>query len=134
MQDLLQIDFLNCASIASVQALLLAGHYLLTTEHPTRCYNVVGLACRIAVGLSLHSQSQTAHLAMIEQEVRRRVWYACIQLEMLVDADSNPSVQLIKTSQDRLHDPWSTSSATDNGRCTSSYGHRRRASQRRVAV
>lgn len=82
MQDLLQEDLLDSASIAHVQTLLLSGHYLLTTEHPTRCYNIVGVACRIAVGLGLHSPGDSMHLPVLHQEVRRRVWYACLQLEM----------------------------------------------------
>ncbi|KAH7336658.1 fungal-specific transcription factor domain-containing protein [Rhexocercosporidium sp. MPI-PUGE-AT-0058] len=84
MQELLHEEFLDYASIAHVQALLLSGHYLLTTEHPTRCYNVVGLACRIAVGLGLHSYSHLVRFSVIEKEMRRRVWYACLQLEMTV--------------------------------------------------
>lgn len=82
MQDLLHADFLDYSSIAHVQVLLLSGHYLLTTEHPTRCYNIVGLACRIAVGLGLNSDNASMRFSVIEREVRRRVWYACLQIEM----------------------------------------------------
>jgi hypothetical protein len=82
MHELLHANFLDYASIAHIQTLLLSGHYLLTTEHPTRCYNIVGLACRIAVGLGLHSSGHSERFTVVEQEIRRRTWYACLQLEM----------------------------------------------------
>uniref|UniRef100_A0A093XWI4 Positive regulator of purine utilization n=2 Tax=Talaromyces marneffei TaxID=37727 RepID=A0A093XWI4_TALMA len=56
MKDLLN-DALDGGSISHVQALLLAGHYLLCTQYPSRCWNIVGTACRMAVGLGLQASS-----------------------------------------------------------------------------
>ncbi|KAH7121477.1 fungal-specific transcription factor domain-containing protein [Dactylonectria macrodidyma] len=84
MKDLLHIELLDNGSIAHVQALLLAVHYLLCTQYPTRCYNIMGLACRMAVGLGLHSNKFSERSSFTETELRRRVWYGCLQMEMQV--------------------------------------------------
>jgi hypothetical protein len=82
MMTLLQMDMLDKGELAHVQTLLLAGHYLLTSEYPIRCYNIVGLACRASVGLGLHSERRADRRSLLENEVRRRVWYGCLQMEM----------------------------------------------------
>ncbi|PVI02836.1 hypothetical protein DM02DRAFT_640994 [Periconia macrospinosa] len=84
MRNLLHVEWLDHGSTAHVQALLLAGHYMLTTEYPNRCYNVVGLACRMAVGMGMHSDRHAKHRSAVENEIRRRVWFGCLQMEMTV--------------------------------------------------
>jgi hypothetical protein len=81
MKDLLN-DAFDGGSISHVQALLLAGHYLLCTQYPSRCWNIVGTACRMAVGLGLHSSKFSSPSCTLEAEIRRRVWYGCYQLDM----------------------------------------------------
>jgi hypothetical protein len=82
MRSLLQADILDQADLSHVQALLLAGHYLLTSEYPVRCYNIVGLACRSAMGLGLYTERHADQRSAAENEIRRRVWYGCLQMEM----------------------------------------------------
>lgn len=82
MSRLLRFDILDSGSIAHVQALLLVGQYLLCTHYPTKCWNVVGLACRMAVGLGLQSSRNLEGASGLEIEMRRRVWYACVQMDM----------------------------------------------------
>jgi len=82
MRSLLQRDILDQGDLAHVQALLLAGHYSLTSEYPIRCYNIVGLACRSALGLGLHTERHADQRSVVENEIRRRVWYGCLQMEM----------------------------------------------------
>ncbi|QGI70418.1 hypothetical protein CEK27_002747 [Fusarium fujikuroi] len=84
MRSLLQMDVLDKGDLSHVQALLLAGDYAHSSEHPIRCYNTVGLACRIAVGLGLHTDRHADQRSVMENEVRRRVWYGCLHLEMAV--------------------------------------------------
>ncbi|KAF5643412.1 transcription activator acu-15 [Fusarium tjaetaba] len=84
MRSLLQMDILDKGDLSHVQALLLAGHYALSSEYPIRCYNIIGLACRIAVGLGLHTERHADQRSVMENEVRRRVWYGCLQMEMTV--------------------------------------------------
>ncbi|KAF6816921.1 fungal specific transcription factor, partial [Colletotrichum sojae] len=47
VRRLLDGDILDNSSVSLVQVLLLVSHYLLTTQYPTRCYNMIGLACRM---------------------------------------------------------------------------------------
>lgn len=82
IKTLLRFDILDSGSIGQVQALLLVGQYLLGTQYPTRCWNVVGLACRMAISLGLQSASFSRDSSEVEAEVRRRVWYACLQMDM----------------------------------------------------
>ncbi|KAK2686063.1 hypothetical protein QWA68_015303 [Fusarium oxysporum] len=84
VRSLLQMDVLDKGDLSHVQALLLAGHYALSSEYPIRCYNIIGLACRIAVGLGLHTERHADQRSVMENEVRRRVWYGCLQMEMTV--------------------------------------------------
>ncbi|KAK6445734.1 hypothetical protein FP744_10001983 [Trichoderma asperellum] len=84
MKSLLQIDILDKGDLSHIQALLLVGHYALSGEYPIRCYNIVGLACRIAMGLGLHTERHADQRSVTENEVRRRVWYGCLQMEMTV--------------------------------------------------
>ena len=84
MRSLLQIDVLDKGDLSHVQALLLAAQFAISSEHPIRCYNIVGLACRIAVGLGLHTEKNAHRRSTLENEIRRRVWYGCLQMEMTV--------------------------------------------------
>ncbi|RGP67583.1 transcription activator acu-15 [Fusarium sporotrichioides] len=84
MKSLLQMDILDKGDLSHVQALLLAAQFAISSEYPTRCYNIVGLACRIAVGLGLHKERHADKRSNLENEVRRRVWYGCLQMEMTI--------------------------------------------------
>ncbi|KIW44027.1 uncharacterized protein PV06_05070 [Exophiala oligosperma] len=85
MKDLLQIPILDSGNLAYVQALLLAGQHLHCTQYPTQCWNVVGLACRMALGLGLHCENGNENGGIsLETEIKRRVWYGCVQMDMHV--------------------------------------------------
>jgi hypothetical protein len=47
-----------------------------------RCWNCIGVACRIAQGLGLHVDQTPAQKSSLGQEMRRRVWYACMMLDV----------------------------------------------------
>ncbi|KAH7035473.1 fungal-specific transcription factor domain-containing protein [Microdochium trichocladiopsis] len=81
---LMKMDLLENGSLAHVQALLLVGQYLTCTHYPTQCWNIVGFACRMAIGLGLQSSRNDAGLSDLELEVRRRTWYGCVQMDMTV--------------------------------------------------
>jgi hypothetical protein len=49
-----------------------------------RCWNCIGVACRIAQGLGLHVDQSPAQKSSLGQEMRRRVWYACMMLDVYV--------------------------------------------------
>lgn len=84
VRDLLDAEILDHSSISHLQVLLLVSHYLLTTQYPTRCYNMIGLACRMAVGLGLHLDKSGPGRSEVEKQVRRRLWHGCFQVEMSV--------------------------------------------------
>ncbi|KAF6781429.1 fungal specific transcription factor domain-containing protein, partial [Colletotrichum musicola] len=81
VRRLLDSDILDSSSVSLVQVLLLVSHYLLTTQYPTRCYNMIGLACRMAVGLGLHLDKPGSGRMEAETQMRRRLWHGCVQME-----------------------------------------------------
>ncbi len=86
-KSLLSFDMLGRGSIGLVQALLLMGQYLQSTESSGLCWNVVGLAIRVAQRIGLHlGPSDSTHgyatcgrsgglqgMDQMEIEIRRRV-------------------------------------------------------------
>lgn len=86
VRGLLQFDLLDNGSIACVQALLLFGLYLQCTNFPERCWNIIGLAYRMAVGLGLQSAVPPEGATPLEIAMRRRVWHACVQMDMCVQS------------------------------------------------
>lgn len=81
---LLRIDCLDHGDLALVQALLIMAHYLQSTNLPTRCWNVAGVAYRMAQGLGLHVEVPDGDrgLPSLNKEMRKRVWYGCVCLDM----------------------------------------------------
>ncbi|ETS80716.1 hypothetical protein PFICI_08245 [Pestalotiopsis fici W106-1] len=84
MEELVNMELVGGNSLAHVQAFLLVGQYLLCTQYPSRCWNVSGLACRMAMGLGLQTKTYPEGLLPIEVEIRRRVWYGCAQMDMFI--------------------------------------------------
>lgn len=82
IRNLLHLDILDSGSISHVQALLLVGQYLLCTHYPTQCWNVIGLACRMAIGLGLQLDNSADDVSEAEKQIRCRVWYGCVQMDM----------------------------------------------------
>jgi len=81
-QDYLHIDILDQGSLALVQTLLIITQYLQSTHSPSRCWNSLGLACRIGQGLGLHVEDSAAKLDPTQVELRRRVWHGCNVMDM----------------------------------------------------
>lgn len=82
MKSLMNIDILDSGSLAHVQALLMVSIYLQCTAFPKRCWNVIGMAHRMAVGLGLQSRRRFNGLSALEREMRWRAWCACVQMDM----------------------------------------------------
>ena len=81
-RDLLHIDVLDHGSLAMVQTLLIVTQYLQSTESPSRCWNSLGFACRLAQGLGLHVEDTLTVRAGREREIRRRIWHGCNIMDM----------------------------------------------------
>lgn len=81
-QSLLTLDFLESESLGVVQTLLILTLYLQSTPFAWRCWNSVGIACRLAQGAGLHTEVSCVRGSPIEAEIRKRVWHSCVVLEM----------------------------------------------------
>ncbi|KAF9894251.1 hypothetical protein FE257_007753 [Aspergillus nanangensis] len=78
---LLQPTLLRDWAIEHVQALVLATRYLQGSNCSDECWNVLGLAGRIAYGLRLHQEPPETDPPPV-RETKRRVWYAIYTLDM----------------------------------------------------
>lgn len=78
-KSFISIGLLEHNSLSVVQTLLIVALYLQSTAFPDRCWNSVGIACRLAQGLGLHIGSKGGSL---EAQVRQRTWYCCVILDM----------------------------------------------------
>jgi hypothetical protein len=78
------LDILELSTLGVVQTLLISALYLQSSPYPSRCWNSVGVACRVALGLGLHGSDILASLKPLESDIRRRTWHGCVMLDMLV--------------------------------------------------
>jgi len=75
-----------------VQAGLLMGIYLQSTERYSKCWNLVGLTIRLAQNMGLHLEVVEARRrgllspdsSQFEAEMRARLWYGCVILDTYV--------------------------------------------------
>lgn len=74
-------DILDSSSLPAVQLLLLQGVYLQSSRYATRCWNVVGLAIRVAQSLGLHIHSEREGETQLDREMNRRIWHTCVMLD-----------------------------------------------------
>lgn len=81
-RGLVPIDTLDVASLPAVQMLLLTAVYLQSTTYSSRCWNIVGLAIRVAQSVGLHlNRSASGTGNQLDREMRRRIWYTCVILD-----------------------------------------------------
>ncbi|KAK6459482.1 putative transcriptional regulatory protein [Scheffersomyces xylosifermentans] len=84
-QELLRFHLMDTGSVLLVQALLLTGQFLQATTRSAGCWNIIGLAIRIAQGLGLHSEQNLASTrSCIEKEIRKRLWHGCLLMDRIV--------------------------------------------------
>ncbi|KAH6894647.1 fungal-specific transcription factor domain-containing protein [Thelonectria olida] len=88
------IDLLDMNNIGVVQALLLVALALQGTPFPNRCWNAVGVACRVAQGLGLHTDVNRQHGESREKEMRRRTWYGCVTMDFMTFGRPNMTTNL----------------------------------------
>ncbi|KAI0534430.1 fungal-specific transcription factor domain-containing protein [Xylaria digitata] len=78
------LDLLDFNNIGLVQVLLLVTIFLQSTRYPSRCWNAIGIACRVALGLGLHINTPRRQRSPLEIEISRRTWQGCVILDMYV--------------------------------------------------
>lgn len=81
-QALIQADFLCTAEIATLQALCLYVLALRHYEGPRKCWAMTGLVIRIAQSMGLHRDGELLGLSPLETEIRRRVWWVVVTLDV----------------------------------------------------
>ncbi|OHW95624.1 fungal specific transcription factor domain-containing protein [Colletotrichum incanum] len=105
----LGVDLLDKNNLGVVQTLLLCGLVMQGTPFPDRCWNAIGIACRIAQGLGLHMEaSREPGNVTLEKEIRRRTWQGCVILDTLVSMTfGRPTVAACLSDNDLLPRPQS---------------------------
>lgn len=84
-QKCLRFHLMNSGSVLLVQALLLTGQFLQASSGLAGCWNIVGLAIRIAQGLGLHlDQNYASTKSLIDREIRKRLWQGCLLMDRIV--------------------------------------------------
>ncbi|KAJ5155295.1 hypothetical protein N7492_008098 [Penicillium capsulatum] len=78
------LDLLDTSTIGVVQTLLIIALLLQSTPYPNRCWNAIGVACRVAQGLGLHEQATHRYMKPLEKEIRHRTWHGCVIMDMIV--------------------------------------------------
>jgi hypothetical protein len=75
-------DVLDCSSLPVLQMVLLQGIYLQSTTEVSRCWNVIGVATRMAQSLGLHlDQTYQRQKTTYAREMGRRLWHSCLVLD-----------------------------------------------------
>lgn len=77
-------DITDCRDVVSLQALLFMILFLQATSNLSGCYAFVGIALRSALRIGLHRHLQHEKIGVVEQEVRRRVFYVIRQMDIYV--------------------------------------------------
>ncbi|KAI5195672.1 hypothetical protein E4T39_08141 [Aureobasidium subglaciale] len=104
-------DALDCTSFPVLQMLLLHGVHLQSTIEVTRCWNLLGVAARMAQSLGLHSeQTYQRQKTIYSREMGKRLWHSCLVLDRLAAATfgwpmmirSGHSISLPMLSDDTL--------------------------------
>lgn len=77
-------DLAECRDIPSLQALVYMILFLQATSNLSACYAFIGVALRSALRIGLHRHLQHDKIGIVEQQVRRRVFYVIRQLDIYV--------------------------------------------------
>lgn len=80
-KSLIGLDFLEVNSIAVVQALLFLVLCLQSMQYHSRVWNAVGIACRVAQGLGLHTDVGDDRRSALTVDVRRIMWHGCLHMD-----------------------------------------------------
>ena len=112
-----QVDLLDIiddeVGIELVQLLLLMGFYLQSTERFSKCWNITGLAIRMAqnMGLQLNPHEArrkgllTSCPTQLESEMRVRVWYGCVLLDREISMSFGRPLMITSSGGERLRLP-----------------------------
>ncbi|KAE8152323.1 fungal-specific transcription factor domain-containing protein [Aspergillus avenaceus] len=76
------LDMLEIRTLGVVQTLLITVLYLQSVPDPHTCWDLVGMACRIAQGLEIHEPQPNTFKDPLELEIQRRTWHGCVLMDL----------------------------------------------------
>lgn len=76
-RKLLQFDVLETGTLEAAQALLLMALYIQSTNNPSRCSVVVGMAIRTMEEVAVHRDRRQSPQTQYDREMFRRIWHGC---------------------------------------------------------
>ncbi|KAI1804745.1 fungal-specific transcription factor domain-containing protein [Daldinia bambusicola] len=98
---LVRADYLNSTSLETLQALTLYVACVRCTPKGSRTsWALVSLPIRLAQALDLHHESSNAHLSPFEAELRRRLWWQLIVLDIRASEDRGTTTIVARDSYD----------------------------------
>ncbi|KAL4911094.1 fungal-specific transcription factor domain-containing protein [Aspergillus multicolor] len=87
-------DVVSSCSMASVQACLLQGAFLMTTTAHDAAYNLLGVAMRMAINMGMHRYNRTNGLHRQVHELRNQLWWSVYALERLFTFQLGRSIMI----------------------------------------
>ncbi|RDW61401.1 hypothetical protein BP5796_11293 [Coleophoma crateriformis] len=95
---LLKADFSNTVEIVTLQALVIYIMALRAHNKSRPSWSLIGLAIRIAHGQRLHRENDGRPLSTFENEIRRRLWWQIIVLDVRAAEDRGSDPMILETS------------------------------------
>lgn len=99
-QCLAKADFLNASNIVLVQALATFLLLLRRDESPRYVWMMTGLVIRMAMALGLHRDGAKLRLSPYDMEIRRRVWWVVLGLDLRSSEDQGVDLTIPHNSYD----------------------------------
>ncbi|OTA68758.1 hypothetical protein K449DRAFT_412491 [Hypoxylon sp. EC38] len=84
---LVRADYLNSTSLETLQALTLFVACVRSSRGSKAAWALLSLPIRLAQGLNLHRESSNTHVSPYEAELRRRLWWQLIVLDIRASED-----------------------------------------------
>ncbi|ERS99098.1 fungal specific transcription factor [Sporothrix schenckii 1099-18] len=81
------LELINYNNLGVVQAMLVISLVLQGTPYPNRCWIAVGMACRVAQGIGLHTEETSPSRRLRGERMRlmrQRTWHGCVVMDVLV--------------------------------------------------
>ncbi|CAK7201181.1 hypothetical protein SEUCBS139899_003884 [Sporothrix eucalyptigena] len=81
------LELINYNNLGVVQAMLVIALVLQGTPYPNRCWIAVGMACRVAQGIGLHTEEASPSRRLPAERIqlmRQRTWHGCVMMDVLV--------------------------------------------------
>ena len=92
-------DISSADHVTAIHVLLLECHFLQSTDKSSKCWNVLGLAIRMARGQGLGDARMSQGLGVVESEIRRRAWWGVWVLDRLLSMTFGRAPSIVQNMQ-----------------------------------